>query len=130
MKMETKNWITTEMMELREFGGLRLHTSDCFFHRSMFLRWALVKWSQTFLWLAAPNTLSIWETRPIMAYVFWFYISFGIFWFCFGLFDCFDNFIKCIKYFRKNYNLISLEFKREREKIRENNMNKNKYQQT
>jgi len=33
-----------------------------FFHWSMFFLWALVKWSQTFLWLAALNTFSIWVT--------------------------------------------------------------------
>lgn len=39
-----------------------IHTEDCFFHISMFFRCALVKWSQTFLWLAAVKTRSIWLT--------------------------------------------------------------------
>lgn len=38
-----------------------IRTND-FFHKSMFFLWALVKWSHTFLWLAAVNTLSIWLT--------------------------------------------------------------------
>lgn len=41
---------------------MQIHTEDCFFHISMFFRWAFVKWSQTFLWLAAVNTRSIWLT--------------------------------------------------------------------
>lgn len=39
-----------------------VRTAHCFFHISMFFLWALVKWSQTFLWLAAEKTLSIWPT--------------------------------------------------------------------
>lgn len=39
-----------------------IHTEDCFFHISIFFLCALVKWSQTFLWLAAVNTRSIWLT--------------------------------------------------------------------
>ena len=42
--------------------GMQIHTEDCFFHISMFFRWAFVKWSQTFLWLAAVKTRSIWLT--------------------------------------------------------------------
>jgi hypothetical protein len=41
---------------------IKVHTKACFFHMLMFLRWALVKWSQTFWWLAAENTRSIWPT--------------------------------------------------------------------
>lgn len=37
-------------------------TSDCLRQASMFFRCALVKWSQTFWWLATANTFSIWPT--------------------------------------------------------------------
>lgn len=40
-----------------------LHTIDCFFQVSIFFLWALVKWSQTFLWQAAMNNRSIWLTN-------------------------------------------------------------------
>ena len=37
----------------------RKHTATCFLHDSRLLRWALVKWSQAFWWLAA------WKSRSI-----------------------------------------------------------------
>lgn len=57
----------------------RLHTVACLHHWSMFFRWAFVKWSQTFLWLAALKTFSIWVTVIIRIIVLRnFCFSFGL----------------------------------------------------
>lgn len=41
---------------------ISIRTSTCRFQASMFFRCALVKWSDTFLWLAALKTFLIWLT--------------------------------------------------------------------
>lgn len=48
--------------QIRTLSAQPVRTAHCFFHISMFFLWALVKWSQTFLWQAAEKTLSIWPT--------------------------------------------------------------------
>lgn len=61
-KLRKKKKKYTEKTRYQHVRVRYIHTEDCFFHISMFFRCALVKWSQTFLWLAAVKTRSIWLT--------------------------------------------------------------------
>lgn len=49
-------------MELFCLESCKIRTRTCRFQASMFFRCALVKWSDTFLWLAALKTFLIWLT--------------------------------------------------------------------